>query len=218
MNCLTVCEELIKKLCRANGMLSKVRHFVPSNELRSIYYAIFSSNLLYGAQIWGQNLSSVSDKISILQKKAVRIMTFSDFKAHSLPLFAELKILIFSDNIILQNCLFVYDYLKGNLPKSFVNIFERTEDTHNNETRRAFTGQLTSPMYNSTTYGLKSIYRKCIDSWNLMTLKLREDFERKESVKGEPGRSKLISFDLQEFSRSKLKKLITDYFISLYNL
>ena len=35
------CEILAKKLKRANGMLSKVRHYVPKDELRSIYYAIF---------------------------------------------------------------------------------------------------------------------------------------------------------------------------------
>ena len=46
-------------------------------------------------------------------------MTFSDFKAHSLPLFGKLKILTFNDNITLLNCLLVYDYIKGNLPKRF---------------------------------------------------------------------------------------------------
>ena len=34
-------------------------------------------------------------------------MTFSDFKAHSVPLFGNLKILTFNDNITLLNCLFV---------------------------------------------------------------------------------------------------------------
>ena len=143
-------------------------------------------------------------------------MTFSDFKAHSLPLFGNLKILTFNDNITLLNCLFVYDYIKGNLPKSF-NIFVRIEDTHHNETRGAFTGQLILPNYNLTTYGLKSIYKRCIDSWNLMTKKIREDFEVKELAKNEPGRkSRRISFDLQDFTRIKLKKMITDYFISSY--
>ena len=58
--------------------------------------------------------------MSILQKNSVRVTTFSDFNAHSEPLFKKLDILKFNDNIVLQNCLFVYDYLKGNLP-SFLN-------------------------------------------------------------------------------------------------
>ena len=167
---------------------------------------VWSSIVLYGAQIWSQSLVTVSNKVFLLQKKAVRIMTFSDFKAHSLPLFGNLKILTFNDNITLLNCLFVYDYIKGNLPKSFNNIFLRIEDTHHNETRGAFTGQLILPIYNSTTYGLKSIYKRCIDSWNLMTKKKR--IEVKELAKNEPGRkSRRISFDLQDFTRIKLKKL-----------
>lgn len=66
---------------------------------------------------------SVTDKISTLQKNAVRIMTFSEFRAHSDPLFKQLNLLKFTDNISLQNCLFVYDFLKGHLPKSYTNTF-----------------------------------------------------------------------------------------------
>ena len=43
---------LAKKLNRANSMLSKIRHFVDKPTLRSIYFAIFSSHLTYGSQIW----------------------------------------------------------------------------------------------------------------------------------------------------------------------
>ena len=63
------CEELIKKLNRANGMLAKANQFVPLNELKNVYHAIFSSHLMYGCQIWTQKLLSVTDKMSILQKK-----------------------------------------------------------------------------------------------------------------------------------------------------
>ena len=38
------CIILANKLRRANGMLSKIRHYVPVEELKSIYYAIFSSH------------------------------------------------------------------------------------------------------------------------------------------------------------------------------
>ena len=75
-------------------------------------------------------MQTVIDKISLLQRKAVRLMTFSNFDAHSEPLFKELKILKIKDNIFLQNCLFVHDYFHGNLPKSFNNTFTEVENTH----------------------------------------------------------------------------------------
>ena len=80
------CEILTKKLKRANGMLSKIRHYVPSTELRSIYYAIFSSHMTYGAQIWGQTITTHNEKILKLQNRAMRIISFSHYQADAEPL------------------------------------------------------------------------------------------------------------------------------------
>ena len=101
------CEILCNKLKRANGMLSKVRHYVPKEELKSIYYAIFSSHMTYGCQVWGQRYSSHLDKIFKLQNRALRIINFADFRANSNPLYANNKILKLQDFIKLQNCLLI---------------------------------------------------------------------------------------------------------------
>ena len=37
------CETLMKKLKRANGMLCKARHYITNDDLKTLYYAIFSS-------------------------------------------------------------------------------------------------------------------------------------------------------------------------------
>ena len=97
------CAEVALKL--SNGILAKTRHYVPLTHLKNIYHATFSSHLLYGSQVWGQSLQTVKDKISVLQRKAVKIMTFSDVYSHSEPLFKMLNILKFGDNFLLQNCL-----------------------------------------------------------------------------------------------------------------
>ena len=135
----TQCTELTKKLNRANGMLAKARHYVPEPELKNIYHAIFSSHTLYGSQVWTSKLISVTDKISRLQKSAMRIMTFSEFRAHSEPLFKKLEILKFSDSISINNCSFVYDYFNNNLPRSFTNTFFRADDLYEYSTRQATT-------------------------------------------------------------------------------
>ena len=127
---------------------------------------------MYGAQVWTPKLLSISEKISRLQKNAARIMTFSEFKAHSEPLFKQLEILKFTDNITLYNCILVHDYLHGNLPDAFVETFKRVSETHNHSTRQACTGMLSIPKYNSTEYGLKCIYKKCINSWNDITTEI----------------------------------------------
>ena len=100
------CNLLITKLKRANGILSKARHYVPSEELLSIYHAIFSSHLVYRCQTWGQNINIFTETV-FLQNRAMRILSFSDFYANADPLFKMFNILKLNDIIALQNCLFV---------------------------------------------------------------------------------------------------------------
>lgn len=205
------CAELIKKLSRANGILAKTRHFVPLEHLKNIYYATFSSNLLYGSQVWAQSLQSVTDKICLLQRKAIRIMSFSTFNAHSGPLFKKLNIIKANDSIFLQNCLFVHDFFHDKLPKTFNNIFVKAKDTHGIYTRNANDGNIALPRYNSTNYGLNSIYKQCINAWNKFT---NEQKLIDEAQKRLNKNYKLI--DLHNISRNKVKQLISNYFIDSY--
>ena len=65
--------QLSKKLSRANGILSKLR----------VYYAIFYSGLTYGSNVRGLTSDENLNKIEILQRKCLRIMTFSGFRSHT---------------------------------------------------------------------------------------------------------------------------------------
>ena len=94
------------------------------------------------------NLSLLKNSISRLQKSAMRIITFSEFKAHHEPLCKKLNILKFLDNIELSNCLFVYDYLNKNLPNSYVDTFTRFDEPNaTSTTRQAARGMLRKLRY-----------------------------------------------------------------------
>ena len=121
------CNILSKKLKRANGMLCKARHYVPLDDLKTLYYAIFSSHLIYGCQIWGQITNSFNQKVFNLQDRALRIISFADFSAKSTPLYKNLKILKLRDHITKQNSLFVHDSLKNASPKCFCDYFKQTK-------------------------------------------------------------------------------------------
>ena len=129
-------------------MLAKARHYVPQQHLINVYHAIFASHLMYGAQVWSPKLVAVKKTVSRLQKSALRIITFSEFKAHHEPLCKQLSIVKFIDNIEISNCLFVHDFLNNNLPDSYINIFTRVDDTDSNSTtRQASTGMIHIPRY-----------------------------------------------------------------------
>ena len=75
------------KLNRAFGLLSKVRHFTSQHRLKTIYYSLFNSHLIYGCQVWGQYQETEFKKIETLPKKAIRITKFLPDNA---PVFKEM--------------------------------------------------------------------------------------------------------------------------------
>ena len=125
-------EILSKKLHIANSMIARSRDHLSTNELKSIYHAVFSSHLNYASQIWGLSDTTYTDKIFKIQKNAVRIMTKAGFIAHTSPIFKSLEILKVKDQITLLNCLFVHDSPNGKLPKSFDNTFIKLSAVRSN--------------------------------------------------------------------------------------
>ena len=80
------------KLRRANSFLVKLSHYTSSKLLTTIYNALFESQMRYGYQIWGQTRNQNISDVVKLQKKAVRIINFSDKCISTKPLFSKLKI------------------------------------------------------------------------------------------------------------------------------
>ena len=142
----------------------------------------------------------------------MRIMTFSEFRAHSEPLFKKLEILKFHDNIAVNNCLFVYDYFNKKLPHSFSNTFFRANDSYSYLTRQATSGQLCIPHYKTTTFGLKCIYKRCIDSWNQFSSEINI-INRLDNCNN----TEIIDSDLSKYSRNVLKDKLTKHILSTYN-
>ena len=190
------CEFLTSKLRRANGMLSKVRHYVIKEELKSIYYAIFSSHISYGTQIWGQQSSHIK-KICKLQNRALRIINFEDFHADPNPLFKRCNILKVQDMVKIENVLHVYDYINDSLPKCFQDDFSQLRDVYSTvQTRNSNLGCLYIPGRKTSRYGLFSISHQCINDWNTFT----RQFKTK----------------LNQLSRNMLKSLLKQHFINSY--
>ena len=97
--------KLITKVAAYVGMISKIRHFFSQKILVMYYYSFIHSSISYGSCVWGNTYQTSLKPIIKLQKRAVRFITFSEFTAHSKPLFQLLGILdfpnLFKFNIIL---------------------------------------------------------------------------------------------------------------------
>ena len=65
--------------------------------LLSLYYALIYPFLTYGIILWGNTYKTTHQPIFILQKRAMRLITFFRFDEHSSPLFKSLEIIKFKD-------------------------------------------------------------------------------------------------------------------------
>ena len=89
---------IVKKINGSIGIISKLRYYLNGNTLINLYNALIYPFLIYGIIIWGNTYPTTTHSLLVLQKKATRIMTFSQLDArHSSPLFRELFTLEFPD-------------------------------------------------------------------------------------------------------------------------
>ena len=68
-------DDICTKLARANGILSKLRYFVPTKTCVSVYFSLFYSYVLYGFFVWSYLTQRNIDGIIKLQKRYIRIIT-----------------------------------------------------------------------------------------------------------------------------------------------
>ena len=183
------------KLNRAIGLLCKIRHYIPKFLLKTLYYTIFHSHVIYACQIWGQN-PNMLNKIQPLQDKAVRIINFKPDNYNVGELYKTDEILKVSDYIKLLNCLFVRDVLTSLSVPAFENYFTKSENLHQHNTRHAQQNSVTLSQRNTVFYGIKSIQHQAATAWN----KLQNEANQ----------------DLLQGLRSKTKKYITTKILNSY--
>ena len=130
-----------KKVSRGVGIICKLKQYMYTKSIRNIYYSLVYSHLAYGIQAWGSACNTELDKLLILQKKAVRIMTNNNMFHTVLcplvsadPLFIELEILKVQDMFKLELGKFVYSCLNETTPLIFHNWFVLNHTVHGHAT------------------------------------------------------------------------------------
>ena len=126
---------LSSKLSKALYILRSSKNFLTLKARKSVYYALFHSNLIYCMPIWSCASQNSLKNIKVLQKRAIRIVHGSKYNSHTEPLFKELKILPLESLIKFFSLQFMQHYIQGFLPVSFNNIWltneeRRAEDHH----------------------------------------------------------------------------------------
>jgi len=145
---------------------------VNSDILVKVYYALIYPFLTYGLISWGNNYSSTTQPLSILQKRAMRVMTFSKFYEHSSPIFKHLNIVKLPDLVFLNIAVFMYKCHNRRPPSVFYTFFTQVNKRHYYNTRSASNMFYTLPKVR-TNYGIFNISFKGPKVWNSISENLK---------------------------------------------
>ena len=113
------------KISKVIGILHKLKYIFPQNILLTIYKSLILPHLNYGLLLWGVHLQD----ISVLQKKAIRVVTNNTYKSHTEPIFKEYGLLNVNDMFLLNKLKFLHKLYHNNLPIYFEGYWEHLTKT-----------------------------------------------------------------------------------------
>ena len=169
-----------KKNSRSIGIMYKLRPYLPLQIMKNLYYSLVYSHIVYAIEVWGSAFKTDITKILVLQKRALRLMTYNDnFLAvpgplvASNPIFSHLKILKVTDVFKLQISKFVFKCINHLTPNNFHDWFKMNSTVHGHRTRynydinkNLFHNKISLYYVRTSNYGLKQIRFNGAKIWN----------------------------------------------------
>ena len=123
------------KIAKGFGIILRARKFFNKKTLLNLYHAFIFPYLIYCVEIWGNAANIYLDPLIKLQKKIIRVITFSQYLAHTNDLFVQLQILPFKKLVIHRIGLQMFKINLGYIPKAVESLFTTNSDTHKYNTR-----------------------------------------------------------------------------------
>ena len=123
------------KISKSVNIIAKLKPYVTSQSLISIYYALVYPYLTYGCVLWGNNYEAPLSQLVRLQNKVVRIINNVPLRDHITPHYVNLGLMKLPDIVKLYTCQLFYDHL---IDKKSLNLnLSLVSEQHNYATRSA---------------------------------------------------------------------------------
>ena len=106
--------------------MNKLKHFLPTYTLRTMYNSLILPHLHFSILSWGFH----SGRLPKLQKRSVRIITVNKYNAHTEPILKSLGLLKVSDIFTLQCLKFYFKCTHERVPTTFASFFTRNTARH----------------------------------------------------------------------------------------
>ena len=112
------------KVSRGLGAINRVKYILPAKSLLLLYHTLIYPHLSYCCVAWGSAAQTNLQHLISLQKRALRLITNSEFRAASKPLFSKLNLLTLEDICLLQTLQFMAKFKLKLLPVSCSNLLD----------------------------------------------------------------------------------------------
>ena len=104
------------KLAKSLGILYRLKTKLPKSCLLTVYYSLIYPHLTYCNIVWGGAAKAIINELVVLQKRAIPIITNSNYRSNTTALFKELHILKLEDINMHCCCVFMYKFICKELP------------------------------------------------------------------------------------------------------
>ena len=126
-------------MSKGNEIMYKARQFLTKKALLMLYHAyIYPSRpnyMTYCIEVWGCASQTQLNCLLLLQKKIIRIMSFSHYLAHTNPLFHSMEVLLLMKIFLYKVRLIMYKYSNNLLPECISLLYLRNDSIHEHNTR-----------------------------------------------------------------------------------
>ena len=116
------------KISKNIGILNRLRFVLNCATLKTLYMTLVHPYISYGIIVWGTANQVTIDKVEKLQKRAIRLISFSRYRDHTSPLFASNKLLKVRDLYTKEIAVFMYKAMYRLLPQSCSSYVVRASD------------------------------------------------------------------------------------------
>lgn len=138
-------DKLCCKLSSALYVLRRLKQISSDETMRTAYFALFEAHIRYGLPVWGNTSKTNTQRVLILQKRAMRILAGLGPRESCRAAFCQFKVLTVVSIFILETALYAK---RQNL--------QRGSDIHNHNTRRA--NNITLPIHHLSLYEKQPTY------------------------------------------------------------
>ena len=164
---------ITSKISKTVGIIARLRYYVPTSVLLRIYQSLIFPYLSYGIVVWGHAAQTYINQILVLQKRALRLIYFTPYRSHAIPLFISSNTIPI--NMLYFKCvsILMHDVFNKQTPCNISSLFICSNELHNYNTRFSLAGNHYIK-YSRCNHLLKSFSRLGAKIWNSIPQELRK--------------------------------------------